>query len=58
MKYHVCVTLDACYEVDVEADTQEEAEDIAFDEFERQDKTYAIDSSPIAAERRTFRMAK
>lgn len=58
MKWHVCVTLDECYEVDVEADTQEEAEDIAFDEFEQQDKTYAIESRPIAPERTTYRLAR
>ena len=58
MKWHICITLDECYEVDVEADTQEEAEDIAFEEFENQEKTYAIESRPIALEKTTYRLAK
>lgn len=58
MKWHICITLDECYEVDVEADTQEEAEDIAFEKFENQEKTYAIESRPIALEKTTYRLAK
>ena len=47
MKYHVYITLDGCYEADTEAETQQEAADKAFAEFEKQDKTYAVDIYPI-----------
>ncbi len=58
MKYHVYVTLDEYYEADIEAETQEEAEDIAIGEFEKQPKTYAIDCKPIPIKKRTYRLAK
>lgn len=58
MKYHVCITLDEYYEADIEAKTEQEAEDIAFDKFERQDKTYAVDIYPIEPKKRTYRLAK
>lgn len=58
MKYHVCVTLDEYYEADIEAETPEEAEDIAIEEFEKQTKTYAIDCEPIPLKKRTYRLAK
>lgn len=58
MKWHVCVTLDECYEADIEAETQEEAEDKAIEEFEKQTKMYAIDCEPIPPKKRTYRLAK
>lgn len=58
MKYHVCVTLDECYEADIEAETQEEAEDKAIEEFEKQTKMYAIDCELIPPKKRTYRLAK
>lgn len=58
MKYHVCVTLDEYYEADIEAETPEEAEDKAIEEFEKQTKTYAIDCEPILPKKRTYRLAK
>lgn len=58
MKWHVCITLDECYEADIEAETQQEAEDKAFDEFEKQDKTYVVDSYPIEPKKKTYRLAK
>ena len=58
MKYHVCVTLDEYYEADIEAETPEEAEDIAIEEFEKQTKTYAIDCEPVPPKKRTYRLAK
>lgn len=58
MKWHVCVTLDECYEADIEAETQEEAEDKAIEEFEKQTKMYAIDCESIPPKKRTYRLAK
>lgn len=58
MKYHVCITLDDCYDADIEAETEQEAEDKAFDEFEKQDKTYAVYIYPIEPKKRTYRLAK
>ena len=58
MKWHVCITLDECYERDIEAETQQEAEDKAFDEFEKQDKIYAVDIYPIEPKKKTYRLAK
>lgn len=58
MKYHICVTLDEYYEADIEAETPEEAEDKAIEEFEKQTKTYTIDCKPILPKKRTYRLAK
>ena len=58
MKYHVYITLDGCYEADIEAETQQEAEEKAFDEFEKQDKTCAVDIYPIEPKKKTYRLAK
>ena len=58
MKYHICVTLDEYYEADIEAETPEEAEDKAIEEFEKQTKTYAVDIYPIEPKKRTYRLAK
>lgn len=58
MKYHICVTLDECYEADIEAETPEEAEDKAIEEFEKQTKTYTIDCEPFLPKKRTYRLAK
>ena len=58
MKYHVCITLDGCYEADVEAETEQEAEDKAFDEFDNQNKFYAVDIYPIEPKKKTYRLAK
>lgn len=58
MKYHICVTLDEYYEADIEAETPEEAEDKAIEEFEKQTKTYTIDCEPILPKKRTYRLAK
>lgn len=58
MKYHVYITLDECYEADIEAETQQEAEDKAIDEFEKQNKTYAVDIYPIEPKKKTYRLAK
>lgn len=54
MKYHVCVSLKGYRE----AETEQEAEDKAFDEFENQNKTYAVDIYPIEPKKRTYRLAK
>lgn len=55
MKYHVCVSIDEYYEADIEADTQEEAEDKAFNEFEKQNKVCTIDCYPIIEPRKRTR---
>lgn len=54
MKWHVCVSIDEYYEADIEAETQEEAEDKAIEEFEKQDKTYAVDIYPIEPKKRIY----
>lgn len=45
---------DECYE----AETQEEAENKAIEEFEKQTKMYAIDCNSIPPKKTTYRLAK